>query len=149
MGIVVWVERVLIVTKANQIKVRTDGPLLCTGKIEIYSADGDLILKTDDVVLCRCGHSSDKPFCDGSHKKSGFKHDSCFTDEKTEALDKSKPLKITVRTNAMLIVSGPVHIMSADGACQTTRNKVALCRCGESSKKPFCDAAHKRCGFLD
>ncbi len=134
-------------TKYNQIKVRADGPLLCTGQIEIYNSDGDLLQKTDDAVLCRCGHSSDKPFCDGSHKNTGFKHDGCFTDDKTESLDKAGPLKITVRKNAMLIAIGPTHIISADGSCETTRNKVALCRCGDSAKQPLCDISHKHCNF--
>ena len=56
----------------NRIKVRANGPLLCTGDIEVYAADGQLLEKSADLVLCRCGHSSSKPFCDGSHKAAGF-----------------------------------------------------------------------------
>lgn len=136
-------------SEGNQIKVRVDGPLLCTGQIEIYDTDDILLLETDDVVLCRCGHSSNKPFCDGSHKAVDFKNDSCFTDAKTEPLGEAAPLKIIVRKNAMLIASGPVTIISPDRSSQTTRNKVALCRCGDSGKKPFCDVSHKHCGFKD
>ncbi len=131
----------------NQIKVRADGPLLCTGQIEIYDVGSRLLQETDNVVLCRCGLSSDKPFCDGSHKNSDFTHDGCFTDEKSEPLGTAGVLKISVRNNAMLVVEGPVTIISADGSCRTARNKVALCRCGKSAKKPFCDISHKRCGF--
>lgn len=57
----------------NRIKVRANGPLLCTGNIEVYDADGQLLEEADDRVLCRCGHSASKPFCDGSHKKAGFR----------------------------------------------------------------------------
>lgn len=133
----------------NYIKVRADGPLLCTGQIEIIAADGSLLKKSTDVVLCRCGYSREKPFCDGSHKVHGFKHDGCFTDEKTESLVEPGVLKISVRENAMLIAAGPVTIISADSSCQATRNKAALCRCGQSASKPFCDISHRRCDFQD
>lgn len=131
----------------NIIKVRVNGPLLCTGDIEVLDAHGKVLGKSDNVALCRCGHSADKPFCDGSHNEAGFENDGCFTDERAESLEGEGPLVITVRENAMLLAKGPVTINSADGSCTTTRNKVALCRCGESSSKPFCDASHKGCGF--
>ncbi len=132
---------------ANVIKVRVDGPLLCTGDIEVRDADGKLLEKSDDVALCRCGHSRNKPFCDGAHRDAGFSDTACFSDDKAELPEGDGPLLITVRGNAMLIAKGPMTINSADGSCTTTRNKAALCRCGESANKPFCDASHKRCGF--
>jgi CDGSH-type Zn-finger protein len=48
----------------------------------------------------------------------------------------------------MYSVTGPVTIFSRDGVSKTTRTKAALCRCGHSEKKPFCDAKHKQCGFV-
>lgn len=57
----------------NRIKVRADGPLLCTGDIAVYAADGRLLERSADLVLCRCGQSGNKPFCDGSHKDAGFR----------------------------------------------------------------------------
>ena len=57
----------------NRIKVRENGPLLCTGEIEVYAEDGYLFTKSDDVALCRCGASKNKPFCDGTHWHIGFK----------------------------------------------------------------------------
>jgi CDGSH-type Zn-finger protein len=131
----------------NRIKVRADGPLLCTGDVSVHGADGALLAHADDLVLCRCGHSANKPFCDGSHRASEFIHDGCFTDPKGEPLQADAPLAINVRENAMLIASGPVTIVCADGSCQTTRNRAALCRCGRSANKPFCDASHRQCGF--
>lgn len=56
----------------NRIKVRANGPLLCTGDIKVLSGDGEVLAHSDDLVLCRCGHSANKPFCDGSHKRSRF-----------------------------------------------------------------------------
>ncbi len=131
----------------NRIKVRADGPLLCTGDVTVLDAAGNLLARADDLVLCRCGQSANKPFCDGSHRTAGFRHDGVFADPKTEPLDGPAPLEISVRENAMLIASGPVTIVSHDGSACTTRNKAALCRCGHSANKPFCDASHKECGF--
>jgi CDGSH-type Zn-finger protein len=57
------------------IKVRDDGPLKVSGPFVLVDADGQEIALPDDgraVVLCRCGASADKPFCDGSHKGCGF-----------------------------------------------------------------------------
>jgi len=132
----------------NRIKIRADGPLLCTGDIEVYTADGERLKKSDDLVLCRCGHSANKPFCDGSHRKVGFEDDGIFTGAVSETLDQpSGPLKITVRPNAMLVAKGPMTILCANGNGAVTRNKAALCRCGHSSNKPFCDGSHKDCKF--
>jgi CDGSH-type Zn-finger protein len=51
-----------------------------------------------------------------------------------------------VRSNAMLVIKGPMRIVGSEGGV-TTRNKAALCRCGQSNRKPFCDMSHKACGF--
>ncbi len=50
-----------------------DGPLHVTGNLEIVTGTGKTINKVKDTWLCRCGHSANKPYCDGSHKKVGFK----------------------------------------------------------------------------
>jgi CDGSH-type Zn-finger protein/uncharacterized Fe-S cluster protein YjdI len=49
-----------------------DGPLHVQGALEICSASGRTITRTMETWLCRCGHSQNKPFCDGSHSKVGF-----------------------------------------------------------------------------
>jgi CDGSH-type Zn-finger protein len=126
----------------NRIKVRANGPLLCTGDIEVYAADGQLLEKSADLVLCRCGHSGSKPFCDGSHREAGFRHDAVLAD-----IQSDEPLKITLRENAMLIARGPMTLLGSDGTVAATRNKAGLCRCGHSSSKPFCDGSHKAAGF--
>lgn len=51
----------------------TDGPLKVTGNLEIIAGSGRKITAGTKFFLCRCGHSKDKPFCDGSHMKVGFK----------------------------------------------------------------------------
>ena len=52
---------------------RVSGPLWVKGSIPIISADGTPYEKRNRVALCRCGHSENKPFCDGSHISEGFK----------------------------------------------------------------------------
>ncbi len=57
-----------------EIKVRDGGPYKVTGPIRLVDADGKPIpLPAGDkpIVLCRCGHSKNKPFCDQSHKEHG------------------------------------------------------------------------------
>ena len=57
-----------------KITVRDNGSLRVEGEFTICDAAGnafDLGGRTS-ISLCRCGHSQDKPFCDGNHKKVGF-----------------------------------------------------------------------------
>jgi CDGSH-type Zn-finger protein/uncharacterized Fe-S cluster protein YjdI len=60
-------------TPARQVAVKpiSNGPLMVEGTIEFRAADGSTFV-TEKVWLCRCGHSANKPFCDGTHKKIGF-----------------------------------------------------------------------------
>ena len=58
-----------------EIKVRHNGPYKVTGPIRLIDADGheyDLGGQGETIVLCRCGGSSTKPFCDGTHRRIGF-----------------------------------------------------------------------------
>jgi CDGSH-type Zn-finger protein len=54
--------------------VRNNGPLRLEGDITILDQDGGAfgLAGRSVVSLCRCGHSSNKPFCDGTHNKIGF-----------------------------------------------------------------------------
>jgi CDGSH-type Zn-finger protein len=58
-----------------EIKVRENGPYKVTGAIRLIDADGNEFVLPDDgrpLALCRCGGSTTKPFCDGTHSKIGF-----------------------------------------------------------------------------
>jgi CDGSH iron-sulfur domain-containing protein 3 len=62
----------------------------------------------------------------------------------------SEPLvEIKVRDNGPYKITGPVRVIDADGGEYTLPEgrAVALCRCGQSATKPFCDASHKAAGF--
>lgn len=50
-----------------------DGPLMVRGNMEIISGTGRVVARQQAARFCRCGHSSTKPFCDGTHAKVGFK----------------------------------------------------------------------------
>ena len=168
-------------------------------------------------VLCRCGQSGTKPFCDGSHKKVQFDGTETASREpylkQVETTDgpamsltdaeelcafarfcdpKGKIWNLMERTDDPEIrkiveyeaarcasgrlviwdkktgkaiepqfqpslgliedtekqVSGPIWVrggipvISADGKTYEVRNRVTLCRCGQSNNKPFCDGAH-------
>lgn len=127
----------------NTITIKANGPLIARGTIRVENTRGETLTEEDEVFLCRCGKSGNKPFCDGAHKHCGFTDPAQFHDEKTEPVSGNEPLTITVRDNAMLIAKGPMRIVNRDESCQTTRSKAAFCRCGLSKNKPFCDASHK------
>lgn len=56
-----------------KIQALKNGPLLITGTIEVVDSEGKPIaVAKQPAALCRCGHSSAKPFCDGSHRKNNF-----------------------------------------------------------------------------
>lgn len=54
------------------IEARPNGPYVVTGAIELRDTNGNVLPTQARVVLCRCGASTKKPFCDGTHSKIGF-----------------------------------------------------------------------------
>ena len=221
------------------VRIIENGPYSVDGEIPIEevvsvgSHDGGVIsykkekehAKTDSAkFLCRCGHSSNKPFCDGTHTKidfDGTETDSRATyDEEAEyvkgpvfdAMDNQKlcavarfcdrgdgfwnafenadnpeyrryteevgcrcssgrftlidkktgkKLEPKLEKEIYLIkdepaqhlgpiyLKGEIQVIGADGFEYEARNRVTLCRCGESRNKPFCDAAHVRCKHME
>ena len=56
-----------------QIKALKNGPLEVSGHVDVTDSAGvQRPVEENPIYLCRCGHSANKPFCDGSHKKVGF-----------------------------------------------------------------------------
>lgn len=190
--------------------------------------EGRELRQSDEYYLCRCGHSNDAPFCDGSHRKVDFsgeetaanntyeeraeifygdqadilddnrcafarfchgeKSDGTPTDAwalgKTAQSDEDLELlkrvtgdcpagRLTMRTHDGtlhepeleprisvmqdpdkgvsdgLYVQGGVTLCGADGEEYERRNRYALCRCGSSRNKPFCDAFHVPARYND
>ena len=57
-------------------------------------------------------------------------------------------VQIKVSRNGPYVVRGSIELVDAEGnAYELDRAKIALCRCGASTTKPFCDWTHSRVGF--
>ena len=54
------------------ITIRRNGPYIVSGTVELRDADGNVYEAQETMALCRCGASTKKPFCDGTHSKTGF-----------------------------------------------------------------------------
>jgi len=59
------------------IKARANGPYRVDGPVRVIDAEGNefVLPEGEAIVLCRCGHSANKPFCDKSHRRVGFVSD--------------------------------------------------------------------------
>jgi CDGSH-type Zn-finger protein len=211
------------------IRVADGGPYIVSGSVPvtskrpIESEHGEpLTWKTarpdetkPTVVLCRCGASSNKPYCDGTHaatewdstgnapegtygeraKSYGGDGIEVFDDRPIcvhagfcgnrvtnvwkmaaetsdsriraeamamiercpsgaltyavdgETIEPDLPAGVAVIPDGPLWVSGGIEVTRSDGSTLEPRNRVTLCRCGQSASKPLCDGSHKEAGF--
>lgn len=92
------------------IKALKNGPFLVTRVTKLVNSKGDALNCLDEMYLCRCGGSSDKPYCDGTHKTNGFSglNDDAYLKNETKAY---KGAKITIYDNR--------NICSHRGYCTT------------------------------
>ena len=67
------------------IEPRPNGPLFVRGRIRIVDPDGNLLREDTRLALCRCGASANRPFCDGTHRRIGFRTDSPAAEGADEA----------------------------------------------------------------
>ena len=222
-----------------KVSIIKDGPYSVDGEIpvtevtSIDSHDGGVLNykkdkehdKTDTAkFLCRCGHSKNKPFCDGSHAQTGFNgtetdsrvaydkeaeyvrgpvydvmdnqklcavarfcdrgdgFGNAFENADEPALkryaeevgcqcasgrftlvDKNTGKKMEPKLEKEIFLvkdepaqhlgpiyaKGNIEVVGSDGFEYEVRNRVTLCRCGESRNKPFCDAMHLRCKHME
>ncbi len=61
-----------------KIRMRPNGPFVVEGPFELFDSQGNPFTLNPDkpaIALCRCGHSANKPFCDGAHKNCDFQSD--------------------------------------------------------------------------
>jgi CDGSH-type Zn-finger protein len=198
------------------IEVVKNGPHRVSGACRVRNSRGEDVPTRGRFALCRCGNSSNKPFCDGTHAKIGFEgtrlatgpmeapephqgrritihdnraicaHSGVCTDnlpgvfrlgqepwvdpdaaeaEAVMALVRRCPSgalsytidgqpssagprerTITVSKNGPYFVTGDVALEAA-GATPLDPDRYALCRCGGSKNKPFCDGTHWAIGF--
>jgi CDGSH-type Zn-finger protein len=218
-----------------RIEVQPDGPYVVYGSVPlsrrrtvVSEHDEPMTTRTtrrfqprQTMALCRCGGSTHKPFCDGTHSGNGFDGtESAPTDDYDVRAKTYEGARVVVRDDrsicehagfcgnqhsnvwkmvggtdtddsvlrahmiAMiercpsgaltyrvdgddtdiepdfgtaiavtddgpLFVTGGVPVVRSDGEAFETRNRVTLCRCGQSAKKPLCDGSHKEAGFTD
>jgi uncharacterized Fe-S cluster protein YjdI len=57
----------------SEVCASANGPLLVTGGVRVLDAEGNVLYEGERAALCRCGGSSNKPFCDGTHRTNGFR----------------------------------------------------------------------------
>ncbi|WP_245486338.1 CDGSH iron-sulfur domain-containing protein, partial [Mesorhizobium sp. M7A.F.Ca.US.010.02.1.1] len=94
----------------NTVRLRENGPLAVHAEIVL---DGETSYR---ATLCRCGASENKPFCDGSHNKSGFAATGEPPLKDTPALEaRNGPLKVTPTTNGPLKLEGNLEIVTGTG----------------------------------
>lgn len=67
--------------------------------------------------------------------------------ETAEALQPSTTLEVRVTRDGPLFVRGAIELVDADGVPMASETRVALCRCGLSQRKPYCDNSHLRAGW--
>ncbi len=221
----------------KKIRIHKNGPYEVTGDIPLRQniieidrqgtslawKDGkDYMPESGCYALCRCGHSKEKPYCDGTHESTGFEGEETasresylsgctrYEGEQVDLLDneslcagvrfcdrglgvweaalesgddQNKQLAIDescaclsgrltvvekdgtaiepdlpqeiglVQDSAAgwrgpLSVTGGIPLEGADGEEYEIRNRMTLCRCGESKNMPFCDTSHLRCPHM-
>ncbi len=127
--------------RPNELLVSNGGPLVMTGNITLINEDGS-VTHANYLSLCRCGASKNKPLCDDQHLDIEF-IDSGAVQRVSDWMPVNRPQIITVTCikNGPLKFRGYLRIYNRKGQeCITMSG--ALCRCGKSSKKPFCDSNH-------
>jgi CDGSH-type Zn-finger protein/uncharacterized Fe-S cluster protein YjdI len=131
----------------NVVSVMYNGPLYVRGDLEVAGAAADMSGVRFRAALCRCGQSENKPFCDNSHEEAGFKDYGAVGDSGDGFDSPGGTLKVGKAPNGPLLLNGNFTIVAASGRQAWKGTKAALCRCGQSKNKPFCDGAHKAAGF--
>src|SRR5450631_899173 len=128
----------------NLINIRENGPLAF--RAEIFLSQQLIGYR---ATLCRCGASKNKPFCDNSHRDAEFTATGEPATIDTPVLAaRAGPLQIEPKPNGPLRVRGNMEICSGTGRTVKRSSSEALCRCGQSANKPFCDGTHARVGFI-
>jgi len=131
----------------NTVQVIYKGPLYVRGELAILGAPDDMPGVRFRTALCRCGHSKNKPFCDNSHEEVGF-HDYGAVGETGPGIKANGGmLEIKPLPDGPLLLSGNLSLIAGSGRVAWQGESLALCRCGESKNKPFCDGSHKAAGF--
>jgi CDGSH-type Zn-finger protein/uncharacterized Fe-S cluster protein YjdI len=137
------------VSETNVVTVWPDGPLYLRGDIEILTPDGTTALEDTRVALCRCGASENKPLCDNSHVEADFWASGAKNapESGSQSDDNDGVLTVAPRADGPVQLRGQFEIRDGNGTETVRDSSVALCRCGASESKPFCDGSHDGIDF--
>jgi len=130
--------------RANTVTIRENGPLAVNADM-VVEGQGAMYRAT----LCRCGLSRNKPFCDNSHIAGGFvaSGEPLSKESELKITELNGPVTIKPVLNGPLMMTGRLEVESGTGRNVDRVEKAWFCRCGQSSKKPYCDGTHKAVGF--
>lgn len=140
-------SRVEQASAINTIQVAYNGPLFVRGDLQIDDAPADVPGLKFRAALCRCGQSKNKPYCDNSHLDSGFSDYGAVGRAGDAGANAGGPLQVKPAPDGPLLIKGNVTLVSSSGRESWRGSQAALCRCGASNNKPFCDGQHKKVGF--
>jgi len=129
------------------VNIVRNGPLTFRGDIRVKPSFNAEVETQGRVSLCRCGLSKNMPYCDASHMKhfkdDGIVHKASLAETKQDA---TTELDIICVENGPLMCRGNVDMTDSSGETKTVIDP-ALCRCGASKRKPFCDGSHNKIDF--
>jgi len=129
--------------------VAPDGPVYVRGRLTVgIPGEADPVQETR-AAFCRCGESANKPFCDNAHIDASFRGGSIAEMPERAVADapESGGAAVTPLEDGPLFLEGVVRFTAEDGTEGWITNP-ALCRCGLSGTKPFCDGSHKDGAFV-
>ncbi|MEL6345179.1 MAG: CDGSH iron-sulfur domain-containing protein [Myxococcota bacterium] len=129
----------------NTIVVSPDGPLYIRGQVVVDEPQRRGRIQ-QQMALCRCGASRNKPYCDNTHVRLRFRDAGPVSADPGPDPGEGL-LTVKVYDGGPLEVAGPVTLMSASGRPAKTDSPMWLCRCGNSKNRPFCDGSHTSEGF--
>jgi len=136
-------ESMHAVPEQNTIRLVADGPLYVHADMQVNGEPEP----THRTALCRCGASRLMPRCDNSHRSCNF----CDAGQVSVPLPSEAAeqgvLSISSIPDGPLMVEGPFTLLDSRGTVVCKSGKAALCRCGASKMKPYCDGSHNSIGF--
>lgn len=133
----------------NTVTVAYNGPLYVHGDLDIEGAPARAPALDKRAALCRCGRSKNKPYCDNSHLDSNFKDYGAVGDAGKPLEEVGGKLTIEFKKDGPIRITGNLTINAASGRQAWQGTGTALCRCGMSGNKPFCDGSHRKNGWSD
>lgn len=127
----------------NTVRIRENGPLAVRAPISVQGQAQGFRL-----TLCRCGASTRKPYCDGSHATAHFVASGEVASVESKPLaQRNGPLSIEPTVDGPLHVTGNLEVVTGTGKTVNRVTDTWLCRCGQSKKKPYCDGSHVAARF--